>query len=211
MSKNLRIGLAILVTLIIGAITVWELKFKNAKTTEPTEVTIKEATLPMPEITAYQDAAGFKFNYPAGLTIKEIETDDATIYSSLELTAPNNEKLNLRITDTIYNNIAEWLSSFEKTNPVSSSKDVAFETMSAKQLTYSSPLRMKTIAIENNISYSLDSLLDKDSYWEKTQNMILSSFEFTTAKLPAASPTTTATEATEPTDTDIVLIEETVQ
>ena len=182
MSKNLKIGLAILITLIIGSVTVWELKFKNTGTSEPTEVTIKQATLPMPEITAYEDAAGFKFNYPAGLTIKEIETDDATIYSSLELTAPNNEKLNLRITDTIYNNVTEWLSSFEKTNPVSSSKEIGWETMSAKQLTYSSPLRMKTIAIENNISYSLDSLLDKDSYWEKTQNMILSSFEFSAVK-----------------------------
>lgn len=210
MSKNLRIGLAILVTLIIGSVAIWELKFKNTKTKEPTEVTIKEATLPMPEITVYKDAAGFKFNYPAGLTIKEIETDDATIYSSLELTAPNNEKLNLRITDTIYNNVLEWLQSFEKNNPVSSSKEIGWEIMAAKQLTYSSPKRLKTIAIENNISYSLDSLLDKDSYWEKTQNMILSSFEFTAAKLPTASPvSTTPTESTN--EEDIVLIEETVQ
>lgn len=207
MSKNLKIGLAVFITLLIGSITVWELKFKNAKT-EPTEVTIKEATIPMADISVYQDAAGFKFSYPAGLIVKEIEADDTTIYSSLELSATNGERLNLRITDTIYNSLAEWQAQFEKNNPVNASKDIAWETMTAKQLTYSSPKRLKTIAIENNISYSLDSLLDKDNYWEKTQNMILSSFEFTTPKLPAASAAPAATEST---DDDIVLIEETVQ
>ncbi len=206
MSKKFKIGLAILITLGIGAIAFWQLKLVNHKAKPEAEINIKEAVLPLAKTLTYEDWAGFKFDYPESLKIEEIEIDDKTIYSSLELTATYGEKLNLRVADTEFKNIGEWQKEFEKKYLVTLVKDVLWEEMAARQLVYGAPKRLMTMTINNGVIYSLDSLKDEYEFWEKTQNLIVNSFMFTQTAENQAKPAVTP-EANE----DIVLLEETIE
>lgn len=206
MSKKFKIGLAILITLGIGAMAFWQLKLVNHKAKPEAEINIKEAVLPLAKILTYEDWAGFKFDYPESLKIEEVEIDDKTVYSSLELTAANGEKLNLKVADTEYKNIGEWQKEFEKKYLVTLVKDVLWEEMAARQLVYGAPKRLMTMTINNGVIYSLDSLKDEYEFWEKTQNLIVNSFMFTQTAENQAKPAVTP-EANE----DIVLLEETIE
>ena len=206
MSKKFKIGLAILITLGIGAMAFWQLKLVNHKVKPEAEINIKEAVLPLAKTLTYEDWAGFKFDYPESLKIEEIEIDDKTIYSSLELTATYGEKLNLRVADTEFKNIGEWQKEFEKKYLVTLVKDVLWEEMAARQLVYGAPKRLMTMTINNGVIYSLDSLKDEYEFWEKTQNLIVNSFMFTQTAENQAKPAVTP-EANE----DIVLLEETIE
>lgn len=206
MSKKFKIGLAILITLGIGAMAFWQLKLVNHKVKPEAEINIKEAVLPLAKTLTYEDWAGFKFDYPESLKIEEVEIDDKTVYSSLELTAANGEKLNLRVADAEFKNIGEWQKEFEKKYLVTLVKDVLWEEMAARQLVYGAPKRLMTIAIDNGVLYSLDSLKDEYEFWEKTQNSIVNSFMFTQTAENQAKPAVTP-EANE----EIVLVEETIE
>lgn len=206
MSKKFKIGLAILITLGIGAMAFWQLKLVNHKVKPEAEINIKEAVLPLAKTLTYEDWAGFKFDYPESLKIEEVEIDDKTVYSSLELTATNGEKLNLRVADTEFKDIGEWQKEFEKKYLVTLVKDVLWEEMAARQLVYGAPKRLMTIAIDNGVLYSLDSLKDEYEFWEKTQNSIVNSFMFTQTAENQAKPSVTP-EANE----EIVLVEETIE
>jgi len=206
MSKKFKIGLAILITLGIGAMAFWQLKLVNRKAKPEAEINIKEAVLPLTKTLTYEDWAGFKFDYPESLKIEEVEIDDKTVYSSLELTAANGEKLNLRVADTEFKNIAEWQKEFEKKYLVTLVKDVLWEEMAARQLVYGAPKRLMTLTIDNGVLYSLDSLKDEYEFWEKTQNSIVNSFMFTQTAENQAKPAVTP-EANE----EIVLVEETIE
>ena len=206
MSKKFKIGLAILITLVIGAMAFWQLKLVNRKAKPEAEINIKEAVLPLTKTLTYEDWAGFKFDYPESLKIEEVEIDDKTVYSSLELTAANGEKLNLRVADTEFKNIAEWQKEFEKKYLVTLVKDVLWEEMAARQLVYGAPKRLMTLTIDNGVLYSLDSLKDEYEFWEKTQNSIVNSFMFTQTAENQAKPAVTP-EANE----EIVLVEETIE
>lgn len=206
MSKKFKIGLAILITLGIGAMAFWQLKLVNHKAKPEAEINIKEAVLPLAKTLTYEDWAGFKFDYPESLKIEEVEIDDKTVYSSLELTATNGEKLNLRVADTEFKNIGEWQKEFEKKYLVTLVKDVLWEEMAARQLVYGAPKRLMTMTINNGVIYSLDSLKDEYEFWEKTQNLIVNSFMFTQTAENQAKPAVTP-EANE----DIVLLEETIE
>lgn len=206
MSKKFKIGLAILITLGIGAIAFWQLKLVNHKAKPEAEINIKEVVLPLAKTLTYEDWAGFKFDYPESLKIEEVEIDDKTVYSSLELTATNGEKLNLRVADTEFKNIGEWQKEFEKKYLVTLVKDVLWEEMAARQLVYGAPKRLMTMTINNGVIYSLDSLKDEYEFWEKTQNLIVNSFMFTQTAENQAKPAVTP-EANE----EIVLLEETIE
>lgn len=203
MSKKFKIWLAIFITISIASVTIWELKFRSVKP-QADEAVIKQATIPMAQISTWEDSAGFKFNYPANLKVTEMETEDNSIYSSLELTSVNGEKLNLRISDTAFPNLGSWQKDFEKTNLVTLVREMLWEDIEARQLIYGAPKRIKTVGVDSGVIYILDSQQDSSNFWEKTQNMIINSFEFTASTNIQTQPSPTSVNE------NIVLLEEVI-
>jgi len=152
----------------------------------------------------YQDWAGFWFDYPKELEVTEIELNDETVYSSLELTRSDGEKANLRVADSQYHDLDAWLKAFEKENIVALKKEALWVDIPAKKLTYGAPQSVKTVAIEDGVIYELTTPAS-EPFWEQTQKMILNSFGFSTEAEAVEPPTPEAEE-----NGEVILLDEAV-
>ncbi|MFC1627183.1 hypothetical protein ACFL18_01340, partial [Patescibacteria group bacterium] len=70
-----------------------------------------------------------------------------------------------------------WLEEFEKRNMVERERDVFWENMEAKQISYGAPEKIKTVAVNNGVVYELESL-NEDGWLEEAYHQIINSFEF---------------------------------
>lgn len=123
----------------------------------------------------YKDEAGFEFTYPENLTIKDV-SEDETVYSSLEISSSQHEgKMAIKIADTLFTSVDSWLKSKEATG-AGSTREITLAGMPGKQIQFSNPRRLVTIAIDEGIMYFLESPLDEAEYWNKIHNEIVSSF-----------------------------------
>lgn len=127
------------------------------------------------KLITYKDEAGFEFTYPEDLTIKDV-SGDLPVYSSLEISSAQHEgKMAIRITDTSFASLDAWLKSKEATG-AGSTREITLAGMPGKQIQFTNPRRLVTIAIDEGIMYFLESPLDEAEYWNKIHNEIVSSF-----------------------------------
>lgn len=134
------------------------------------------------KLITYKDEAGFEFTYPEDLTIKDV-SGDLPVYSSLEISSAQHEgKMAIRITDTSFASLDAWLKSKEATG-AGSTREITLAGMPGKQIQFTNPRRLVTIAIDEGIMYFLESPLAssaeasaKAEYWNKIHNEIVSSF-----------------------------------
>ena len=199
--------IALLVTVLAGVGVYFLTRPKNEDVFVEKEISIKQAEIPQIKTLTYEDTSGFSFTYPSNLTIKEIELDNNSVYSSLEIAGANPGKLTLRISDTNYPDLSAWQRDFEKTNVLSDVQPVNWADLSAVAFTYGAPKTKRAMTLKDNVLYVLEGPADA-GYWEKNLDTILSSFRFSDAVFTSA-PAVNAT-ATSP-DEDIVLVEETLQ
>jgi hypothetical protein len=204
MSKKLKLLIAIILIVVASVVVFRLLKPRSSVPAPALEVSVKEANVLGSDTVVYQDWAGFSFSYPQELKIEEVELDDASVYSSLEISGPDGQKLTLKIADTQFASLADWQESFEQSNVPSSVKNITWVDIPGLQLTYGAPQKLLTVAYENNVLYRLESLLDQSGFWTKTHQLILDSFKFAPEAMPsAAADQPSATESP-----DIILLEE---
>lgn len=208
MSKGTK-GLILLIGVLgIGGWTAFMLWPKGNSDFIEKEISIEQAGLPSTENVIYEDWAGFSFEYPNSLKVEEIEVDNATIYSSLELTATDGQKLTLRIADSQFRSLDEWKENFEAKNVAVSLKKAYWVDMAAFQLNYGAPKKLLTVAVDDGAIYRVESLADDGGFWDQTHQLILNSFEFDESVLiqPQETEITTIEE-----DEDIILLEEIIE
>lgn len=177
MSKFKKIVIGLVSLIIIGGGTFFVLKPEADSELEERQISIKQAEISEVESKTHDDFAGFSFNYPGELKIQEVEIDDETVYSSLEIRSLEGGKITLRIADTKIKSLDEWQAAFEEKNVIISIQDAFFSDIEAKTAVYGAPKEIKTVAVEGGIMYELTGLAD-EGYYEKVHEEILNSFEF---------------------------------
>ncbi|MFH0942650.1 MAG: hypothetical protein V1810_00570 [Candidatus Beckwithbacteria bacterium] len=206
MSKKFKWLIIGLIVLISAGAGWWLLKPKASDSFVEKEISIKQARPGVAEILTWQDLSGFSFEYSADLKIAEIELDEPTVYSSLEMSGSEPGKLTLRISDTKFNNINTWQKDFEKKEVINELRIVSLDDLSAIQFEYQAPKLRKTVGIDNKIIYELEAPAD-DGYWDNMSEMIRQSFKFDEsiyAKPKTAEPVSPGISNSE----EVILLEE---
>ncbi|MEA3355246.1 MAG: hypothetical protein U9Q63_02045, partial [Patescibacteria group bacterium] len=97
MSKKIKIFIVAIVVLLLGGGSYILLRPKNKSGFVEREISIKQTEVPTIETMVYKDSAGFSFEYPSLLKVNEVEIDDDSIFSSLELVDNNKKKLIVKV------------------------------------------------------------------------------------------------------------------
>ena len=171
MSKKIRIFIGIIAILFFATSSYFLLKPKNKLGIVEKEISIKQADVPKIETLTYKDSAGFSFEYPSLLKVNEVEIDDDSIFSSLELVDNSGKKLIVKVIDTIYNDTDEWREVFEEKNVISKIKKVMFSDIPSIQFIFGVPISLKTVGVENKILYTMDFTKQKDGNYKPTNAM----------------------------------------
>lgn len=203
MSKKVKFLVMLLIVIIIAG-TVWlVLKPKTKDSFVEREISIKQAGVEKGKILTYEDSSGFSFDYSSDLTVQEIELDDKTVYSSLEILGNEPGKLTMRISDSQFQNLIIWQKDFENTHVINEVRSVNWDDLKTIEFSYGAPKLRKTVAVDNKVIFELEAPAD-NGYWDKTRESILLSFKF--------SPNEPTTEAdTEVDNQEVILLEEKVE
>jgi len=209
MSKGMKILISIMAVLLIGGWAGWTLWPRKTDSFVEKEISIKQTTIPEAEKTVYEDWAGFRFEYPKSLKVEEIETDDETVYSSLELTAVDGKKLLLKIVDSRFKDLDEWKNAFETDNVAVGLREIYWVDIPGLQLRHGAPKKLLTVALEDEVIYRLEGPVDDGGFWDEAHQLILNSFEFDeSVMIKEAEEEAVGVETDE--EADIVLLEETI-
>lgn len=201
MSK-IKFGIIGLIVIVFCGIGFWLMKPKEKDSFVEKEISIKQAVVAPLENLIYKDSSGFSFEYQSDLKIQEVELDDKTVYSSLEITGSQPGKLTLKISDTDLTSLKDWQKGFEEKNVITDVRNALWADLNTIEFTYGAPKLRKTTALENKIMYSLEAPAD-DGYWDKVRELIIGSFQFETQKVNSTTKPQT--------DESIVLLEEKVE
>jgi hypothetical protein len=110
----------------------------------------------------YEDSAGFSFSYPGDLTISDQTPDDAVHYSLLYLKNQSGETTRIRVKDK------------EKEVPPDSKSSKTLNLAGMKADYYESPVKLTTLAINQNILYEIVS--PNTAYWKKVHQAVVENF-----------------------------------
>ena len=207
MSKQLRLIIAAILVLLTAAGLFWYFKTQNPNSgLVQKEISIQEADIKSDNYLTHQNFAGFSFEYPDNLTLKETELDNPAVYASIELSAPSGEMINLRVYDDQFADLDEWLNNFEAENVVVDMANVLWADLSAKSFEAGTPRKLFTVTVEDGIVYRLESPVGS-SFIKSAHEHLVSSFKF--AETGNGETTTTAPQESE--DDNITLIEEVIE
>lgn len=206
MSKKFKRVIIGLIGLIVVGVGWWLLKPKTESGFIEKEINIKQTGIGKGEVLTYTDSSGFSFEYSSDLEITEIEVDDQTVYSSLEMIGSEPGKLTLRISDTKFKDIDSWQKDLEKNEVISEVGLVMLDDLSAVQFSYQAPRLRKTVGIENMVIYELEAPAD-DGYWDNMSEKIRQSFKFDPSVYLKPETTETGTPTITNSD-EVILLEE---
>ncbi|MBI5356847.1 hypothetical protein HZB78_04560 [Candidatus Collierbacteria bacterium] len=138
----------------------------------------------------YEDGAGFSFSYPGDLTVSDQTPDDSVHYSLVYLKNQSGETTRIRVKDK------------EKEVPPDSKSSKTLTLGGMKAEYYESPVKLTTLAINQNILYEIVS--PNTAYWKKVHQAVVESFSTGTAvtgnnqnPVPAGNTTYEAEEVVE--------------
>lgn len=177
MSKKVKLVVILLIVIVIGG-GVWLLLKPKAKDNfVEREISIKQAGVEKGKTLTYEDTSGFSFDYPSDLTVQEIELENNTVYSSLELLGSEPGKLTIRISDTQYPDLKTWQKDLETKEVINEVRPVNWDDLTAVEFSYGAPKLRKTAAVDSKVIYELEAPAD-NGYWDKIRESILSSLKF---------------------------------
>lgn len=177
MSKKVKLVVILLIVIVIGG-GVWLLLKPKAKDNfVEREISIKQAGIEKGKTLTYEDTSGFSFDYPSDLTVQEIELENNTVYSSLELLGSEPGKLTIRISDTQYPDLKTWQKDLETKQVINEVRPVNWDDLTAVEFSYGAPKLRKTAAVDSKVIYELEAPAD-NGYWDKIRESILSSLKF---------------------------------
>ncbi len=131
----------------------------------------------------YQNEAGFSFEHPSDVTVKENELD-ATTYADLVLSSETDGSIDITIVDTKLKDLAAW----KKQNKVPESmkaEDVQLGDLTASQETLNTGKTTLT-AIGQGVLYTITVNPDDNfEYWQRVYEVVVSSWKF---ELPEEEP-----------------------
>lgn len=124
----------------------------------------------------YEDEAGFTFEYPESLAVKDITPEDNLTYSELEIISGDHAgKIIVRVKDAVK---CTTVKCFLSENSGGEARDISLAGMAGKQVRSDEPAILQTVVIEDGVEYLIESpLAEPDSvFWNKVHNDIVFSF-----------------------------------
>ncbi len=190
--KQILIILVVMGIIILGGATSYFLfksktgsQVKNTGQSDTSEKST-EATL------VYKDNAGFSFEYPKSIKVKDVTPNDDSSYSVLSLTKTGGE-IKITVIDTTAKTADEWIKSTSGVKEASLVGATTLAGLSAKQ--YSTSSKLLTVAIDGGILYLVEGPASqsqggpKDTgFWEDAQNKIASTFSLTESSNSSGTP-----------------------
>lgn len=176
--------LLVAVGLVVIGVIVLRPGIKPSKTLDQLTNPLQENKRVMPSETVkeYQDEAGFSFSYPDNLSITKNEITDDSTYSDIQISSKDvSGSLNLKITDSKFKSLDEWLSSNKEASK-DKPKEVKLGNMKAAELKTAD--RLLLAAVDQGILFTIEMPLIEQDFWTKVYNKVLANFSFV---LPGAS------------------------
>ncbi len=178
MNKRIINGIVVLLLLLaIGSVYYFFVMKQNNETVDQKQDTALTLTqkLPSKKLKTYKDSAGFTFQHPDNITIDVKENTDSNTYSDLDLrskvTAGN---ISIKVTDTKLKTTNDWVQS----NKVPQSKDSQLGNLSAKEIQVKGGYMIG--AVDQGILFQIAVYFNsKDEFWQKSVDIITSTFNFT--------------------------------
>jgi hypothetical protein len=173
--KIIIIGIILVLVLVTGVACGYIIFSLRNKETSSNLTSLIPQLAQSEEVTAgatYSDESGFSFGYPKGIIVSDVTPDEEIYYSVLAL-AKSGSQITFTIKDTTAKTVDSWVEG-ELSN-ANLYGAVTMGGVSAKQ--YTSGDKLYTIAIDQGVLYLIEGPKD-DSFWEKTQGLVASTFTF---------------------------------
>lgn len=191
MKKKILLGLSVSLALLV-AIAAFFLT-RNEKQTSPAETPTPEVEEKQEKLAQYEDEAGFNFEYPEGLMVRDVTPEDKTHYSLLEISSSKAEgKMTIEVVDTVYSSVEDWLKKDKQASSAGQvSREITLGGIVGKQIQTENPRQLMTVAINEKVLFLLISPLETSNgqYWNKIHNDIMASFQISQESAPAANET----------------------
>jgi hypothetical protein len=173
--KIIIIGIILVLILITGGACGYIIFYLRSKNISSSLSSIIPQLTQTEKVTAgatYNDESGFSFGYPKGITVSDVTPDEEIYYSVLAL-AKGGSQITLTVKDTTVKTVDEWVK--KELSNASLDGAVTIGGVAAKQ--YISGTKLYTTAIDQGVLYLIEGPKD-DSFWEKTQGLVASTFTF---------------------------------
>lgn len=178
--KGFLISLAI--GLLLAIVWVLFLRPQNKPLSSPysAQVTTKQLK-PSETLKEYSDPSGFSFSYPDNLSLTKNQTDDETIYADLQLSVDGvNGSLNLKIADSKFKSIDEWLALNQgESEQVKLGNLAAFEVKTNDRLLLG--------ALDQGVLFTIEMPRIDEDFWMPVYKIVLESFSFTLPQVESSS------------------------
>lgn len=201
MQKKVIIIFSVVGVLLVLAAGVWYLKMKsgNAEIVSPNSAETSKLPTAAPKLLAWNDPAGFTFQYNGILKIDN-HPEDKVNYANLEIKEPGKEgKILILASDTKYKDVSEWVAkdaNLKGGNVV----DITLGGKAAKKISLADSSKVIIGAIDDKILFTIELNSTSDT-------TIVSSFKFV---YPTSAPKTPAGGSSS-TGSDIIEEEEIIE
>lgn len=164
---------------------------RNPLSVSPTgQQNATKETVPSETLKQYSDPSGFTLSYPDNLSLVKNDSADANTYADIQLTSKEvNGSLNLKISDSKFSTIDEWLK-LNKITSAETPKEVKLGNL--KGLEVKTNDRLLLGALDNGVFFNIEVPLVEKDFWMKVYNKVLTTFSFAS---PEAANSTNASAA----------------
>lgn len=178
MKKPITIaGILLILCGAAGGIFYWKTKIKGAVVSpidQQSNTSSQSATLLI-----WDDPAGFKFQYPKGLSVNKHDEDQEN-YAHVELMNPNHPgSVIVWAKDTTAADAAAWAKT-EKAFTGASILDTTLGNQPAKKILLTAPNRTVIVGtIYDELLFTVEATMGNDTYWSEVAQTAIDSFTFT--------------------------------
>lgn len=166
----LIIGLAVTIYLVLNPAK------QKAPLSNPLPQKAAKEILPSETSLEYTDPSGFSFSYPDNLSILKNDITDNSTYADIQLSSKDvNGNLSLKITDSKFATLDEWL----KSNKVTSSevpKEVQLGNLKGVEVKLKDRLLLGIL--DKGVFFNIEMPLVEENFWMKVYSKVLASFSF---------------------------------
>ena len=176
MSKEKRVYLVFLFVIVVVVIAALLIR-RQATTNEDITPILETIKISTKEAVLFEDESGFSFKYYNDLTVTDITPDDDEHYSLLSVI--NNDKkelVRIKLADTKYKKLNDWLKSWEKEASVTAKLSGATALDNIAASNYSTENQLFTAAIDHEVLYLIETM-NQEPETKKLFELIIQSFK----------------------------------
>lgn len=172
-----KTAILLILTLGIIAVVVKFVFFSPKSYLKTPQISLEKTKIkiePSKTLKSYTDPSGFTFNYPDNLSLINNEATSSSTYTDINLIQKDiNGSLNLKIVDTKFKSLDEWLKSTSSQN----SKEVKLGNLKALEVTNND--KILVAALDSGVLFTLEvPFADQKDFWMNVYSKVSEGFSF---------------------------------